>query len=220
MSAIDTLRSLASGAQPPSGLLHNCRFEGLGSETYGVEAIVARLRMAPFTLSADAHHVETPHHVAVFDGERALFADLYDSNITRLWVLGSDGFGGDEPLLDVPFHPDLSQDGGDVFFSSGDHPELASDAAAQVEAAGLAVIDQLDGPRTRAFAVRAFGRADEGAALFAVFRLRPSQADVAGFHLMAARWDTGGLHIVRDVAGDAALAANRWTPRVGAISER
>lgn len=220
MSTVDTLRTLARGARPSSGLLHNCRFEGMGSETYGVEAIVARLRQAPFALSPDAASVETPHHIAMFDGARALFADLHDGNVARLWVLGGDRADEQEPPLDVPFHPDLSQDVGDVFFAIGDHPQLAFDAAARVEAAGLAVTDQLDGPRTRAFAVRAFGRAEEGAALFVVFRLRLSHADVAGFHLMAARWDNGGLHIVRDAAGEAALAANCWTPRVGAIGAR
>jgi hypothetical protein len=216
MSALDTLRELAGGTRPASGLLHNCRFEGLGIETYGVEAIVARLRMAPFDIATDAQTIETLRHIAVFDGDRALFADLYDGNIARLWVLGSDGFGGDEPLLDVPFDPDLSQGGGDVFFAGADHPDLAPEAARQVEAAGQTIVAQADGPRTRAFALRAFGSANDGAALFAVFRLRLDQEDIAGFHLVAARWDSDSSYVVRDFGSEATLAASRWTPRIGA----
>ena len=216
MSALDTLRVLAGGARPATGLLHSCRFEGLGIETYGVEAIVERLRMAPFEIAADANIIETPHHIAVFDGERAIFADLYDGNIARLWVLGNDGFGGDEPLLDVPFDPDLSQGGGDVFVAGADHPDLATDAVRHVEAAGRLIVAHADGPRARAFAIRAFGSADDGAALFAVFRLRLDGEDVAGFHLTAARWDGGSSDIVRDFGSEATLAASRWTPRIGA----
>ena len=47
MTAFNTLIMLASGIQPPCGLLHNCRFEGFGSESYGIEAIVARLLTQP-----------------------------------------------------------------------------------------------------------------------------------------------------------------------------
>jgi hypothetical protein len=196
MSALDTLRTLARGERPATGLLHNCRFEGLGIEAYGIV-------------------IETSSHMAVFNGDHALFADVFNDNIGRLWVLGTDGFGGEEPIFSVPFDPDLDQGGGDVFFTVADHPDLAANAAPHVEAAGHAIVAETDGPRTRAFAIRAFGSADEGAVLFAVFRLRLDQEDVAGFHLMAARWDAEGHHIVRDFGSEATLAASRWSPRIG-----
>lgn len=215
MNVLDTLRTLAEGMRPRKGLLHNCRFEGLGIETYGIEAIVERIGMAPFQLSAHPTVVQTSDHIAVFDGERAVFADAYDGNIGRLWMLGPDGFGGEETVIAVPFDPDLDQAGGDVLFGQDDHPDLATDAVPQVLTAGRAIIAGAGSPRARAFAIRAFGTAAAGAVLFAVFRLRPEQMDVAGFHLMAARWDADGQQIVRDFGSEAALAASRWCPRIG-----
>ena len=214
MSALETLCTLASGLRPARGLLHNCRFEGFGVESYGIEAIVELIGKAPFKLSPDAFLVETSNHIAVFDGDRVVFADLFDGNIGRLWVLGPDGFAGNEPLFAAPFDPDMDQAGGDVFFAAADHPDLAGDAAPNVVAAGRMIVAEANGPRTRAFAIRAFGSADKGVVLFAVFRLRLDQQDVAGFHLMAAPWDTEGHHIIRDVGGEAALASSRWCPRV------
>ena len=213
MTAFDTLIMLASGIQPPSGLLHNCRFEGFGSESYGIEAIVARLRQLPFAIAPDADVVQTPDHIAVFDGDRAIFADLYDAAIGRLWLLGPDAGVDAEPCLAVPFDPDLDQAGGDGFLAAGDHPGLAAEAAARVTALGRAIARDGDGLRTRSFAIRAFGSAAAGAALFAVFRMRPENRDVAGFTLMAARWAGDDDHFVRDAGGEAMLAGSRWTPR-------
>ncbi len=216
MSALDTLRALASGERPPSGLLHTCRFDGLGHELYGEEAIVARLGLEPFTIDDDALIFEDGAHIAVLTGERAFFVDLSDGNIARLWLLGPDGFGGEEPEVSVVFDPDLSQVRGDVFFVASDHPALAADAADRALAAGREIVAAADGPRTRAFAIRAFGDASGGAALFAVYRLRPDGDDTAGFVNMAAFWGPQETHIVRDIGGEATLVSREWTPRIGA----
>lgn len=216
MSALDTLRALASGERPPSGLLHTARFDGLGHEIYGEEAIVARMGLKPFALGDDALVFEDTAHIAVLTGERAFFADLYDGNIARLWLLGPDGFGGEEPEVSVVFDPDLSQARGDVFFAASDHPALTADAADRVRAAGREIVAAADGPRTRAFAIRAFGDASGGAALFAVYRLCPDGDETAGFVNMAAFWGAKETHIVRDYGGEATLAARAWTPRIGA----
>lgn len=216
MSALDTLRALATGERPTSGLLHTCRFDGLGHELYGEEAIVARMGLEPFTIDDDALIFEDGAHIAVLTGERAFFADLSDGNIARLWLLGPDGFGGEEPEVSVVFDPDLSQARGDVFFAASDHPALAADAADRVLVAGREIVTAADGPRTRAFAVRAFGNASGGAALFAVYQLRPDGDDTAGFVNMATFWGAKETHIVRDVGGEATLAARAWTPRIGA----
>ena len=213
MSILEILAVLARGVQPASGVLHNCRFEGFGSETYGIEAIVARFRRAPFDILAAADVVETPRGIAVFDGDRAIFADVFDGGIGRLWLLGPDGGDAPEPGLAVPFDPDLDQAGGDVFLATGDHPDLAPDAAQRVAALGRAIVRDVDGLRTRAFAIRAFGTAAGGAALFTVFRMRPDNRDVAGFTLMAARWSGDDDQLVRDAGGEAMLAGRRWTPR-------
>lgn len=213
MNPLDTLKTLLSGARPAKGLLHNCRFEGLGTETCGIEGVVERIRMAPRTIAPDARVIESSRHIAVFEGEWAIFADVFDGNIARIWILGPYAFGGAEPSLAVPFDPDLAQAGGDVFFAGDAHPDLAVDAAQTVVTLGRAIVAETDGPRTRAFAIRAFGAASQGAALFAVFRLRLVQHNVAGFTLMAARWDEHGQRIVRDLGSEATLAAGRWCPR-------
>ncbi len=216
MSALDTLRTLAGGQRPLGGLLHTCRFDGLGHETYGEEAIVARMGLEPFTLDNDALIFEDAAHIAVLTGERAFFADLYDGNIARLWLLGPDGFGGEESEVSVVFDPDLSQARGDVFFAASDHPALTADAADRVLAAGRKIVAAADGPRTRAFAIRAFGDAAGGAALFAVYQLRPDGGDTAGFVNIIVFWGAEETHIVRDYGGEATLAARAWTPRIGA----
>jgi hypothetical protein len=216
MSVLDTLNALARGRRPATGLLHNCRFEGMGIETYGVEAIIERFRMAAFEITTNALIIEAPNHIAVFEEQRAIFADLYDGQIARLWVLGSDVFDTGESLLGVPFDPDLSQSAGDLFFAPSDHADLADDAARHVEAAGSSVVTEADGPRNRAFVIRTFGSADNGAVLFAVLRLRLDGKNVAGFHLSAARWDHDSHYLVRDFGSEATLAASRWTPRISA----
>ena len=216
MSALDTLRTLARGERPATGLLHNCRFEGGGVESYGIEAIVDRMRAAPFDLSPDLRLVESRRHVAVFDGDRAIVADRAGDNVARLWSIGVDRTADAEPSVAVPFDPDLAQGGGDVLFLADDHPDLAPGAASRVEAIGREIVAGDDGPRTRAFAIRAFGDADEGAVLYAVFRLHPARQALADFTTIAAHWGPGVHRVVRDRSGEATLGARHWTPRVGA----
>lgn len=210
--ATDTLRTLACGERPSGGLLHTCRFDGLGHETYGEEAIVARMAIEPFPIDDDALIFEDATHIAVLSGQRAMFADLSGGNIARLWLLGPDGFGGVEAQVSVVFDPDLAQARGDVFFAASDHPALAADAAARVLAAGREIVAAADGPRTRAFAIRAFGNAEGGAALFAVYRLHPDGDATAGFVNAAAFWGAEETYVVRDAGGEATLAARAWTP--------
>ena len=228
MTVLDTLAALARGEMPATGVLHNCRFENLGSETYGIEAIVVRLRPAAFAITPGATIVQTPRHVAVFDGDRAIFADIFDGGIGRLWLLGP-GAGneteagpetGPEASIAVPFDPDLDQSGGDVFLAAGDNPALAPDAVPRVAALGHAITCAADGLRTRAFVIRAFGTAAGGAALFAVFRLRPDHGDAAGFTLTAAHWAGADAHFIRDAGGEAVLTRRRWTPRIASSDHR
>lgn len=216
MTALEALRALAKGERPARGLLHSCRFEGLGHEVYGEEAIVARMRMAPFAIDDDALIIADAAQIAVLTGQHALFADLIDGHIVRLWLLGPDGFNGEEPEISVAFDPDLAQARGDVFFAASDHPALADDAADRVLTAARKTIADTDAPRSRAFVIRAFGDADGGAALFAVYRLRPDGDAIAGFVMTAAFWGADEMHVVRDLGGEAMLAARRWTPNIGA----
>jgi hypothetical protein len=216
MSAVDTLRALAGGQRPASGLLHTCRFDGLGQEIYGEEAILARLGLEPFNLDDDALIFEEAAHIAVLSGQRAFVADLYDGSIARLWLLGPDSRGGDEAQVSVAFDPDLAQVRGDVFFAASDHPTLAPDAADRVLVAGRGIVAAASGQRTRAFAIRAFGDASTGAALFAIYRLHPEGHATAGFVNAVAFWRAGQTHIVRDLGGEAMVAARAWTPFIRA----
>ncbi len=220
MSARDTLNALATGERPANGLLHphllhTVRLEAFGVEAYGEEAVVESFRRAPLSLSDHADVVEVPGHIAIFDSDTALFADLHGGNIARLWHLGEGMFVEREPGIAVVFDPDLAQVRGDVFVAASDHPALAADAIDCVMLAGRAIArDDRDAYRTRAFAIRAFGTATHGAALFAVHRLEGEHARVAGFAMVAARWTPGAMQLVRDRAGEDAIARQAWTPHV------
>ncbi len=220
MSAVDTLRMLAAGGRPESGLLHTLRLEAFGIEMYGEEAVLDSFRGDALDLDDTATVVEASGHVAIFDHDMALVADLYGTNIARLWRLGGGGHRDAEREISVVFDPDLAQARGEVFFAASDHPQLSVDAADQVRLAGR-TIARADDPdddhstyRTRAFVIRAFGNAVEGVALFAVYRLTGDPVRESGFAMAAARWTPAGLHIVRDRAGEAAASLRPWTPRV------
>lgn len=220
MSAVDTLRMLAAGGRPESGLLHTVRLEAFGIEMYGEEAVVESFRGDTLELDDNATVVEVPGHVAIFDNDTALVADLHGSNIARLWRLGGGEHLDAEREISVAFDPDLAQARGDVFFAASDNPQLRTDAADKVRLAGrtIARADDLEDDhnayRTRAFAIRAFGSAVEGVALFAVYRLTGDPVRDSGFAMAVARWTSDGLHIVRDRAGEAAASLRPWTPRV------
>jgi hypothetical protein len=221
MTAVKTLHLLATGERPATGLLHSIRLEARGVEAYGEEAIVDQFRSDPFTISEAARIVEAPGHIAIFDGSTALVADLYGANIARLWRLGVGHPLDAEQGISVVFDPDLAQSRGDVFMVASDHPELAPNAVDAVVLAGRALLQAGDPQqqdsafRTRAFAIRAFGRESDGVALFAVYRLTGTPVRESGFAMAAACWRSDERHIVRDRAGEASVLRRPWTPRIG-----
>jgi hypothetical protein len=227
MTALDTLQQLAAGKRPVSGLLHTARLEAMGVEAYGEEAIVESFRRAPMLISDPAKVVIAPGNLAIFDKHQALFADCYGDNISRVWRLGKGDPIESERGVSVVFDVDLAQMRGDVFVAASDHPTLTPDALTAVISAGQALArdddpsdDRGSAYRSRAFVVRAFGTAAEGAALFAVYRLGgiPTAARWSGFAMAAAHWTNDEVEIVRDIAGEAALARRLWTPRIEEIT--
>ncbi|WP_426169614.1 hypothetical protein [Sandarakinorhabdus sp. DWP1-3-1] len=213
MTDIATLRALAAG-QAADGLLHMCRLAAFGVELYGVPAILEGFRAAPLQLAADCDGIELPGHLAIVDGDRALIADVGEGGIARMWRLGPGLPGAAEPRIDVAFDPALTQAGSGLAFAASDHPALAPAGVARVLAIGDGIPQAFPDGRSHVFVVRAFGDDAHGAALFAVHRLGPGPVRSAGFVHVAALWRDGDVRIVRDAAGEAAIAvaAGRHTP--------
>jgi hypothetical protein len=215
MSVVETLRILAAGERPVAGLLHTVRLEAFGVEAYGEEAVIASFRATTMTLSENAAMIQAPGHIALFDEDSALIGDLYNGNIARIWRLGAGVPMPGEPEVSVAFDPDLAQAQGEVFFAASDHPALATEAADIVMRAGQMVTQgSADSYRTRAFATRAWGDATESVALFAVHRLIGDPVRQSGFAMAAAHWSRGSVRIMRDRAGEAAVATHPWSPRI------
>jgi hypothetical protein len=216
MSAVETLRSLAIGARPRSGLLHAARLEAFGAEAYGEEAIIESFRRQPTSFSEDARVVASPGHVAIFDEHTAIFADVSGENIARIWRLGEGQAVASEPAVSVTFDPDLAQERGDVFFNASDHPALAGDCVEAAKAAGHRILSGMQALRARAFAVRAFGDLKSFAALFAIYRLSGDGTRTSGVFMASAFGNPDGVRCVVDVVGQVALEARPWTPRIAA----
>ncbi len=229
MSALIALSRIAAGERPHGELLPPCRLEAFGVEVYGEEAIVQSFRNAPLVISPSAEVVLAEGHIAVFDGEHAIFADLYGDDIARIWRLGVGQPAVGEPAIGVPFDPDLWQSRRDVAMRREDHPALSDEGAVAVEAIGRELARKWDsdsGPgdyRVRPFLLRAFSAGDSagdrGAALFSVYRLGPLAKRSAGFSLTAVSFQIAGnklsgYTVVRDLAGETAVHEALWQPRV------
>jgi hypothetical protein len=196
--------------------------EAFGAEYFSEEAIVQSFRNAPFAICDSATVIETNEHLAVFDGQSALIADVFGGNIGRLWRLGPGEPAAVEPAIGVPFDADLMQSRGDLAARREDHPALSDQAFAAVEEAGRALArkwaPEEGAPpfRTRTFLIRAFTSGSASVALFAIYRLGSAATRSVGFSYAAALIDGDGkaLMIVRDHAGEAAVESRAWTPVV------
>jgi len=197
MRMIEAMAAVASG-HVPEALLHSCRLEVGGFDAFGIEAIGDAFRRDPVTLDS-AVIAESSMHFAAILGDQALFADLYGGNIGRLWRAGRAAPHPPEPFVAVPFDPDLRQARGDIEFLAGDHPQLDIDAEARVREVGRSILaHDPTAWRSRAFAVRAFGTTDRGAALFSVYRMTADRIRTAGFGHAIALWDSDTVRIAVD----------------------
>ena len=221
--AFAAMREIAAGRAPADyGLLQNCRLEGFGIQAFGREPILDLFRRAPMDLSQAWTVLESPRALLVVDDDRAIFADLHDARVSRLWVLGTEGLATPEPAVCVARDLDLSQTEAALMFDAFDHPDL--DAAGGARLARLAQPSGLTGfglPEfsRRTFVVRAFSTADRVAALVicagaldAVER-KPFTVNLA----LLATTDTGreSMRVVVDRAGLLGCRQRPWTPRVG-----
>ena len=197
MSALEAITAVTRG-EVPLQLLGACRLEVGGFDAFGVEAIADAFRRDPIEL-ADAIIVEDAAQFVVIVDDQAVFADIYDGNIGRLWRAGRAPPHSPEPFVAVPFDPDLRQARGDIEFAASDHPGLSESAALRVRETGLEILTRDPAAwRSRAFCIRAFGSGARGAALFALYRMSGDRVRASGFGYAVAIWDGSASRLALD----------------------
>lgn len=209
MSAGDTLAAIARG-EASAGLLQTCRLSTDAGEAYGIEAVSVHFRAAPIT---DGAPIGVSGTVAVLSGDTILFADAYDSNIARIWRIGSGGPVANEARIDVAFDPDMAQARGDVSLSPSDFPDVPQSALTQIAEVARAAIGNVGlGPiatRSRLFLLRVAIGEGRVAALFAHHSLALGDRGDAGFRHVAVLLDGDAPRWFVDTGPD-----RGWTPRV------
>lgn len=203
MTLADRLARLAAGERPVGDwLLGSCALTTASGDAYGEEAIVAAFAAAPATLAAV---VDTPRGTALFGTGAALFADVYNGHVARLWRVGGAGLPPAR-RVDVAFDPDLAQPRGDVFVD----PAAGLDAAAaeRLTAAVLPLVRTADDNvfRRRAFVVRTLAVDARVAALVALYTASPAGI---GFRYAAVSLAGDDVTVVADGPLDPS-----WTPRL------
>ena len=214
MSALRHLRCLARGRHPADdGLLGSARFGWGGLELLSEEAILAAFAAQPFVLEGGILEVETPQSAALIGETEALYADLYDGRVGRLWRVGSTPEGPCEPAVDVAFDADMRQERGDLAFRAEDHPCLDSVASEIVVERGRELLERLrhhGNLRVRGFVTRAGGTPETSAALIALYTLTNEPSRAASFRFAVLGFEQGAQ--AREVVDPA--RPRRWTPRL------
>jgi len=227
MSPAAFVMQLARGEGYADGpLLPACRLDAGSGESYGVEAIIASFRRAPLAFAAQDDRIETSRHLALFHFSRedqgsALFADLHDGRIARLWRLSPRVPAEVERHISVPFSCDLTREQpSGVHFSPSEHPDLDAGAANHImNTARMYARSNAPGERTRCFVLRAFSCSDRAAALIACFRSRDEGVRTAGFSYAGAALRFSGdrllqSRVISDSCGEGCNADSSWTPRL------
>lgn len=218
MSIADAIAEIGRGHRHPA-LLENARLETGGGEGFGQEAILAHFTRHPLDLS-DAVWIETPSGFATFADDRALFGDLYDGHIARLWRLDPVAGEMPEPAVSVAFDPDLRQARQGVAARIEDHPGLDPTRFDALVAAGRSLLtlrtaDEAAPLRARAWLLRAFAGPDGAAGLFATHAVGDEvERRSAGFTFAAALVAGSDVTLVRDGAGEAHRRVAPWRPRL------
>ncbi len=217
---MSVLRDLAAGRRPHAIAPH-CRLEGFGTEAFAIEPIMSLLRSTPRELTGGTLVESAGAAVLLATQGRpcALFADLNDGVLVRLWRLGPPLA---EPLpvrprVDVAVDHDLSQlRPARPFFDPAAHPELHGDLGGAIEAA--LAFDLATGEpelRRHLFVRRAFTSGDTDVALFGVSiltdapRRRPLDCN-----LLVVAGPGAAPRMILDHAGLAAAQQRAWVPRL------
>lgn len=213
MSALRHLRDVAQGRRPADdGLLGNTRCGWGRHEVSSEEAILAAFAARPLEVGDDPFGAETASGAALVGRDRALFADVYDGRIGRLWRVGDTAPLPPEPAVDLAFDPDMRQERGSVHFRQDDHPDLDAAAGERLrdEARDLVERLQRDGElRVRAFVVRAFGDAEASAALLALHTLGNETSRSARFSHAMVACHGEDVRVIVDPS-----QRREWTPRL------
>lgn len=208
MSVATALDAISRG-EAHSAILPTCRLEWSGIEAYGEEAISELFRAAP--LAGESDLIECSHACLLSVGDGALFADLYDGQVGRLWRLGPGCSGGPERSVAVPFAPDLHQERGAIQFRLDDHPELhQGHAEAIIGIARTLLYPSGEHPlhRARGFIIRAFSCGDAAAALVALHQL-------GGGDVRSSGWCYGGIRIAAN--GDVTAIVDEPSSACGTV---
>lgn len=171
MSVEAALTALAHGRRSGS-LLHTARLQAFGEEAYGEEAILEALRLHGADWQ-DAELVLGSGHAVLLGETAALFADMTDGLVARLWRVGLGAGERTAFAMTVPFDADLAQARGDVFARAADHPGLGDAQLAVIAEDGREMLSTQTGLRNRAFLIRAFAGEADAVGLFAIHGIGP-----------------------------------------------
>lgn len=216
------LLALADGRLPAT-VLPACRLDGFGVEGFGREqigALFARFPGAGDTVAAAGATAAAV--VGAGTDAWALFADLHDDNIVRIWRLGPavELLPPPPPAVAVAADDDLHQSRRVVHFDPAGHPGLVPGGAAAVAAAAEAAASLdvgLDEPalRSRAFVRRAFSDGATHVALLGLSVLaNGARRQPLAFNMLALCADSAPPRLIVDRAGLAAAQARPWAPHL------
>lgn len=196
MTVEATMRALATGSVDPLHVWGGCRLEHATGDAFGIEAIGAALRRRP--VQADGF-VECATQSVLIGDSAALFVDVIDDVVVRVWRTGILMSLESEPAVRTAFDPDLAQARGAIIFDPADHPDLADDACSRVLASGRTLLAEMNAAfRARGFVIRAFGDAASGAALVALVSLGELRVRTPGLARAIIVWREDDLQVVID----------------------
>lgn len=211
-------------------LLHNARFEGLGAEAFGGAAVAELFRAQPIHWAAMTATLVHPRAAALFGstdrGPAALFADLHDGHVARLWLIAdhdADNDAGCQPAIatHVPVDTDRDQRGPAFPFDPAEHPTLDPAHAGRIATLGAALIDGgMPWPsapqrhaRVRPLVLRAISAGGATGLLLRVQSLADARAGGIRSAYGAALLDARET-LIPDAAALRMAARTPWNPRI------
>ncbi|MGB6229526.1 MAG: hypothetical protein WBF53_05305 [Litorimonas sp.] len=176
MTAIADLRRIAQGQRPEDdGLLGSARYRSGSLDLIGEEDILSEFRRQPIDFGDTDVSLASDRSAVLLSDRGALFADLYDGRVGRIWRIGqAAGSATPTPSISVAFDVDLHQSRREwIAFRAEDHPDLASHIQDILLEASMTLLSELskEALRVRGFVVRAFSDGDAAAALLSVYIL-------------------------------------------------